>query len=75
MCRYDRPETLSKKMDVLMELLRDSKNMIVFTGAGISVAAGIDDYATKAGTTSHAVSVTEQGKKKLSGVPVQLCDG
>lgn len=28
-------------------MIRDSNEMITYTGAGISVAAGIDDYATK----------------------------
>lgn len=70
---YDRPEVLEAKIEALAEMIRGSENFIVFTGAGISVAAGIDDYATKANTTSTAVSVTEQGKAKLSGGTVAQC--
>ena len=28
-------------------MIRNSNEMVTYTGAGISVAAGIDDYATK----------------------------
>lgn len=70
---YDHPEVLISKVKLLAAMIARSANMLVFTGAGISVAAGIDDYATKASTTSHAVSVTEQGKQKLSGGTVAQC--
>ena len=44
----DTPITLQKKVHVLAQLIRQSKCPIAYTGAGISTAAGIDDYATKA---------------------------
>mmetsp|Transcript_10899 Transcript_10899/g.19421 ORF Transcript_10899/g.19421 Transcript_10899/m.19421 type:complete len:506 (-) Transcript_10899:119-1636(-) len=42
------PEVLSKKVRLLADLVRQSKSCLVFTGAGISTAAGISDYASKA---------------------------
>jgi len=43
----DDPRTLSKKVALLAELIRASKNCMAYTGAGISTGAGIDDYASK----------------------------
>lgn len=48
----DRPEVLAAKVRVLADLLRRSKHTLAYTGAGISTAAGIDDYATKAKSES-----------------------
>jgi len=36
------------KIQVIAELVKKAKNMILFTGAGISTNSGIRDYATKA---------------------------
>ena len=33
-------------MALLASMIRESNEMVTYTGAGISVAAGIDDYAT-----------------------------
>jgi NAD-dependent SIR2 family protein deacetylase len=44
----DEPAVLDAKIDVLVGLIEKSKNMIVYTGAGISTGAGINDYASKA---------------------------
>ena len=41
---FDEPEVLEYKVTRLAELVRASQNMIAFTGAGISTAAGIPDY-------------------------------
>jgi NAD-dependent SIR2 family protein deacetylase len=44
----DHDDVLHEKVKLLADLIRKSKQMIAFTGAGISTAAGIDDYATRA---------------------------
>ena len=51
---------LRAKVKVLASLIRDSKNMVAYTGAGISTGAGIGDYATKA-----ANSAAKKGQPKL----------
>jgi NAD-dependent SIR2 family protein deacetylase len=43
----DEPEVLRLKVQALANLVRESRACVAFTGAGISTAAGIDDYATK----------------------------
>mmetsp|Transcript_111557 Transcript_111557/g.154132 ORF Transcript_111557/g.154132 Transcript_111557/m.154132 type:complete len:92 (-) Transcript_111557:98-373(-) len=40
----DAPEVLDKKLDILVDMIRHSKHMVAFTGAGISTACGIPDY-------------------------------
>ena len=42
------PSTLRTKVRLLAQMLRTSRKTLAYTGAGISTAAGIDDYATKA---------------------------
>lgn len=44
----DEPEVLRAKVKLLVELVRRSKACVAYTGAGISTASGISDYATKA---------------------------
>lgn len=44
----DSKETLVKKVRVLAALLRSSRAAVVYTGAGVSTASGIGDYASKA---------------------------
>jgi len=44
----DTPEILRAKILILAGLLLKSQNAIVYTGAGISTASGIDDYASNA---------------------------
>jgi len=44
----DDPIVLSEKVKVLADLIRRSRNCVAYTGAGISTASGINDYATKA---------------------------
>ena len=47
---FDEPEVLEEKINKLVELIRNSKNMMAFTGAGLSTAAGIPDYRSGANT-------------------------
>ena len=56
----EEPAVLRAKVKVLASLIRDSKNMVAYTGAGISTGAGIGDYATKA-----ANSAAKKGQPKL----------
>lgn len=37
---FDAPEEVDRKAQVLAERIKDSKHFIVFTGAGVSTAAG-----------------------------------
>jgi NAD-dependent SIR2 family protein deacetylase len=43
----DRPHVLQAKIRHLAQMIRQASNCMALTGAGISTAAGIDDYATK----------------------------
>ena len=45
------PETLALKVKLLVSLLSKSRKACVYTGAGISTAAGISDYATQSEKT------------------------
>ena len=47
---FDAPDVLEKKIDALAALVKNSKNFQVFTGAGLSTAAGIPDYRSGANT-------------------------
>ena len=47
---FDEPEVLEEKINTLVDMIRNSKNMFAFTGAGLSTAAGIPDYRSGANT-------------------------
>ena len=47
---FDEPAVLEEKITKLADLIRNSKNMMAFTGAGLSTAAGIPDYRSGANT-------------------------
>ena len=71
--RCDTPGVLRAKVGCLAGLVRQAAQGIVYTGAGISVAAGIDDYATpQMGVVSNA-SVTLEDKPQLKGGTVDKC--
>lgn len=52
----DTAGVLRQKIAALADLIRQSTDTLIFTGAGISVAAGIDDYASK-GRDSNRLTV------------------
>ena len=41
---FDEPAVLEQKVEQLAQWVRESSNLTVFTGAGISTASGIPDY-------------------------------
>jgi len=49
----DEPEVLRAKVKVLADLFRAAKKPVIYAGAGLSTAAGINDYATRAGAKSQ----------------------
>jgi len=49
---YDEPEVLADKIAILADLVRRSSNMAIYSGAGISTASGIGDYASKAANSA-----------------------
>lgn len=61
-------EVLHAKVALLAQLLRNSETCIVFTGAGISTAAGIADYATKAKAQTE-FQWTEKGALIMQQLP------
>jgi hypothetical protein len=46
----DEPDVLRAKVRLLATLLRNARSAVAYTGAGISTAAGVKDYATKGRT-------------------------
>ena len=65
-------EVVSTKVDELAELIRESKasgGMVVHTGAGISTASGIRDYATK-GRSVGAAGLSPLEAPPLDTAPV-----
>jgi hypothetical protein len=43
----DTPAVLDEKITLLSQMIRCSKHCLAYTGAGLSTASGIDDYATR----------------------------
>ena len=57
----DEPAVLREKMRLVADLVRKSRRCVTYTGAGLSTAAGIADYATQAGEAS----VVEKSRAKV----------
>jgi NAD-dependent SIR2 family protein deacetylase len=51
----DTPRVLAAKVRVFADLVRRSRHCIAYTGAGISTASGISDYASRAATSVSGV--------------------
>ena len=47
---FDTPEELDRKVDQLVSEIRSANHFVVFTGAGISTAAGIPDFRSGVNT-------------------------
>lgn len=62
---YDSPEVLEQKLDRLEKLVKNSKHMVAFTGAGISTSAGISDFRGPLGVWT----LKAQGKQPMAGTP------
>jgi NAD-dependent SIR2 family protein deacetylase len=64
---------LRQKIKVLASLLRSSKHCVAYTGAGISTASGINDYASKGkssmATGNGAAAYRPKKKKGLNAEP------
>ena len=58
---HDTPEALRAKVKILAEMLRTASHSVAYTGAGISTAAGISDYASKAGARSTVLPKQPSG--------------
>jgi len=61
----DQPAVMREKIQQLAELWRRSENCVVYTGAGLSTASGIGDYASKAGGSiaPHRASAKSTGSR------------
>lgn len=60
----DDDSTMRSKISLLADLIRRSTNLMLYTGAGISTASGIDDYASKAAETSAATGSKAAGRSQ-----------
>lgn len=70
----EQPRILRAKVQMLAALIRKSKHCIAYTGAGISTASGIDDYASgktkrSAATGAAARKYRPKSKKGLDAEP------
>jgi hypothetical protein len=51
----DEPETLETKINTLIDLIKESKCLGFFTGAGISTAAGIASFRGEGGLSQKGI--------------------
>jgi len=62
---YDTPEDLEVKIQKLATMVKNSKHLVAFTGAGISTSAGIHDFRGPTGKWTREA----KGLKPLKGTP------
>jgi len=67
---HDDPPTLRKKVRVMANMLRQANHPVAYTGAGISTAAGVDDYASKS-KNSAATGTKAKRRKNKSGLSAE----
>ena len=58
------PMTLREKVKVLAQLIKESKHFLAYTGAGISTASGINDYASRGKDSVATGSRANRAKKR-----------
>jgi len=61
---YDPNDILEQKIDLLVDLIKQSKTIVVYTGAGISTSAGISDYRSWNGVWTSRLLGFEQKRGK-----------
>lgn len=66
----DTPIVLKHKINRLALMIKASKNLLVYTGAGISTASGIADYASKS-KTSYNKGKVNQSLNRLQAEPTE----
>ena len=62
----DDDHVLDAKLDIVVSLIQRSKQFVVYTGAGISTASGIGDYASKA---TNSIVMRETSVNRLKAIP------
>ncbi|CAF0977902.1 unnamed protein product [Adineta steineri] len=62
----DNDTVLDAKLDIVVSLIQQSQQFVVYTGAGISTSSGIGDYASKA---SNSIVMRETSVNRLKAVP------
>ena len=62
----DYPEVVAAKVKILAQMVKKSKNCLIYTGAGISRNAGVDDYASAKNTMKAGVKSLDKGSYRLA---------